>query len=473
VKDYFRLPGGDDISETVLVNGEVLRTYKSAELFDEAVTVLHTVQAVPELSDLIVPTKIQINSDDRLTLQHATLSFNLPEHWTLHQYLDVIKSHHSLLQNLKKNQLALKDHLSENFVMDHGRPVFVDFGSIVKENSRKKISWINEGRGRRSVEEYLISDMMFPFMLLPLFVGLINSENEMRQILKYEYCNSGFGKPSWKRINFKSLFFTFKPRISLRVFAFILSVNFYRSETQVLVKAIKLFELLIDGSRRSSNYLDYYKSKDEQFDFDEPKHWNSKQISVGDVLSKENPAVVLDLGCNTGWFSVLAAKNNCRVKSVDIDPVIVDQLYLQAKRQRLDIDVSVLDFHSIAFFKQIRISDNDFSENNPRRLPPASYDSDLVLALGLIHHLVLGLGYSPNSVMQLLASLTRKTLVLEFISLDDEKIRLEENFFPALNDTKSNYSRENIIESGLTYFSKVESFPSNPDSREILVFSKS
>jgi SAM-dependent methyltransferase len=230
---------------------------------------------------------------------------------------------------------------------------------------------------------------------------------------------------------------------------------------------------LLRNSNRSSNYLGYYQEKSEQFNFDDSSDWNSKQISVREVIRRAKPADVLDLGCNTGWFSVLAAKNNCRVKSLDIDPVIVDYLYLQAKRDQLDIECGVQDFETIAFFKQISLSDREMPVANSRNLPASSYDADMVLSLGLIHHLVLGLGYSLEKVMELLSSLSRQTLVLEFVGLDDDKILSEQNFFPAFNQSKLGYTKESVIKIGLGFFEKVEIFPSNPITRELLVFTRS
>jgi len=144
----------------------------------------------------------------------------------------VVEAHLELLRILAENGLTLKDHLPENFVLNQGNPVFVDFGSIVKKSARNQIPWINQLRGDKSVEKYLISELMFPFLLLPLFVGLINSEKEMRQILKFEYCNSGLPALSRKRISFKNLFFAFSPSISFKVCLFLLSKKFFKSRNQ-------------------------------------------------------------------------------------------------------------------------------------------------------------------------------------------------------------------------------------------------
>ena len=96
----------------------------------------------------------------------------------------------------------------------------------------------------------------------------------------------------------------------------------------------------------------------------------------------------------------------------------------------------------------------------------------MVLALGLIHHLVLGKGLSIEEVMQRLSSLARESLVLEFIDIDDEKIQNEPSFFRSLKTMSSKYSESILIEQGLRYFSSVESLPSTPSTRRILIFTR-
>jgi len=50
VSETFYLPGGDDISSTVLCNDEILRIYRNPESFREAVSILNIIQGEPRLN---------------------------------------------------------------------------------------------------------------------------------------------------------------------------------------------------------------------------------------------------------------------------------------------------------------------------------------------------------------------------------------------------------------------------------------
>jgi hypothetical protein len=57
--------------------------------------------------------------------------------------------------------------------------------------------------------------------------------------------------------------------------------------------------------------------------------------------------------------------------------------------------------------------------------------ADLVLALGILHHLVLGAGMSLADALQRLAAPAHLALVVEFVGTDDELVVGEPGFFKA------------------------------------------
>jgi hypothetical protein len=118
-------------------------------------------------------------------------------------------------------------------------------------------------------------------------------------------------------------------------------------------------------------------------------------------------------------------------------------------------------------------ADRGVTENPLYRAGVERLSAELVLALGLVHHLVLGEGRTLESVLETLARLSTRTLVLEFVSLDDEKIRGEPGFFRNLQKSNaSSYNLERAMEIGRRYFHSVSIRPSHPASRTMLVFDK-
>jgi hypothetical protein len=86
--------------------------------------------------------------------------------------------------------------------------------------------------------------------------------------------------------------------------------------------------------------------------------------------------------------------------------------------------------------------------------------------------LVLGKGMSIELVMQRLATLTKESLVIEFVNLEDEKIQNESTFFGSLKMMSSNYNKAAFVEQGLKYFSSVKTLSSTPSTRQILIFTR-
>ena len=100
-------------------------------------------------------------------------------------------------------------------------------------------------------------------------------------------------------------------------------------------------------------------------------------------------------------------------------------------------------------------------------------NADLVLCLGLLHHLILGEGRDLGKILEILSALSKKALILEYVDLSDRLIQNEPSFFNHLNNyTPNNYNISVIIETGRKYFKEVEILDSYPDTRKLLVFEK-
>lgn len=147
------------------------------------------------------------------------------------------------------------------------------------------------------------------------------------------------------------------------------------------------------------------------------------------------PQRVLDLGCNSGEFSRLAAASGAEVVAVDLDHGAVSRGVAEDSDARIDYVVAALD--------DLR---GGFGWNGaehaglPQRL---RQHADLTLMLALVHHLVLGVSIPLSAVAEFAASCTRRWLVVELISPQDRQIgvmqaqRNRDDAFPAVEEQLS------------------------------------
>ena len=139
---------------------------------------------------------------------------------------------------------------------------------------------------------------------------------------------------------------------------------------------------------------------------------------------------VLDVGCNTGHFSRLAAKAGASVVSLDYDPVVVAEVFRSATIDGADILPLVMNL--------ARPTPGQGWRNAEERsfLDRATGQFDVVMLLAVIHHLGITDGVPFPEIFALVATLARKAIIAEFIPPDDSMfqriIRNKEHLIPRL-----------------------------------------
>lgn len=135
----------------------------------------------------------------------------------------------------------------------------------------------------------------------------------------------------------------------------------------------------------------------------------AKTKMVGVFLGETSPRTVLDLGCGSGDFSFMAAEAGARVVAVDKDADAVESLYRRVRSNPAKITPLVCDLANptpaTGFLNRERAG---FIE----RFAGAG---ECVLALGLFHHLLASDHLSLEQICELLACLTGRWLVLEYV----------------------------------------------------------
>jgi SAM-dependent methyltransferase len=143
----------------------------------------------------------------------------------------------------------------------------------------------------------------------------------------------------------------------------------------------------------------------------------AKQAVVAEALRSARPQAVLDIGCNTGQFSILAARSGARVVAIDYDPVVVGALWTAARRESLDILPLVVHLGRPTPAAGWR------NEEFPSFLDRARGRFAAGLMLAVLHHLLVTERVPLESVLQTAAELTADLLVIEFVGVEDAMFR--------------------------------------------------
>jgi len=425
-------------------------------------------------------------TSDEIVLRHKKYVITYPYEWSPTMFRDAALFHIKLFLNLDRHKLTLKDALPNNVLFDSYNPVFVDFLSMVFTDKLKEEEWLAcEGY---SEPRFAVFDKMFlPYFFIPLLVMLKKEYPLARKILFEKACNCDGGVPCWRDLlsisNKKSIAGFTKLVMALKL---LYGINthrrLYENRSDGFVKFCKYLLEVVETmavAPTQSAYASYYEEKKENFHIANQSKWKDKQKSVHTVLERIKPKRVLDIGSNTGWFSTLAESMGAQVIAADIDESSVDVLYRYAKINKLKIIPLLLSFDGInreiygVVDKKPVYEGRDFQSTPLYMAATKRLKSDIVLVLGLIHHLVLGEGRELDDIFDILSQLTVKTLVLEFIGLDDAMIKGEPSFFKNLGRyTEDSYSLETVVNAGKKQFKSVEIMNSHPDTRKVLVFSR-
>jgi SAM-dependent methyltransferase len=143
------------------------------------------------------------------------------------------------------------------------------------------------------------------------------------------------------------------------------------------------------------------------------EHLAAKKGFVEWALSDFRPTRVLDVGCNTGFFSARAAEAGARVVGIDYDPVVVGETWRMARERRLDILPLVVSL--------TRPTPGIGWRNRecPSFLDRARGAFDAVLMLAVVHHMLVTERVPLADIVDLAAELTTDLLIIEFISPED------------------------------------------------------
>lgn len=368
-----------------------------------------------------------------------------------------------ICQKLAAHNMSLQDAYPWNIYFNYTRPVFIDVSSIVP--APQNLLWTPY-------------QQFCQFFLYPLYLASAGSSQFIRPLLfnylegiteenivkllpfRYKLTHSKVISrvilPFWLEKLFPDAPFKIQKLLSPITNEIIKKAGLSKPRQRFLnglkteVESIKL-------PISKSNWYKYY-TKDFDPSLQPSPAWDQKQKAVAEILDKIRPSTVLDIACNRGWYSLLAATKGCKVVSFDKDENCVAQLYLDARERGLKVLPLVMDV----------LNPTPAFGWNAKQFPSAidRFQAEMVFALALIHHLVFKQLQNFDRIAETLNAFTRRWVLVEFPLPEDERVR------EMRNDRCSWYNLDNFINALNKSFEIVGAFDSFPSTRRLILGKK-
>jgi SAM-dependent methyltransferase len=142
-----------------------------------------------------------------------------------------------------------------------------------------------------------------------------------------------------------------------------------------------------------------------------------KRHFVAKALADTRIDTLLDLGCNTGEFSFLAAELGKKVVAADADGQSLERLYARVRERGAKIQPLVLDIG------RPTPAVGWMNAEIPSWLARASGQFDCIMMLGLLHHLLVSERARSEHIFELIRTLAPRQLIIEWVEPSDPRFR--------------------------------------------------
>jgi hypothetical protein len=355
---------------------------------------------------LIASQVLSAEDNQPLLLEHPRVFFpSYPWEWTPGQWVAAAELTLELCRQLLHQGWILKDATPLNILFDGSRPVFVDLLSIERRDPGSPL-WLAYGQFART---FLLPLAAYKYLGWPL-AATLNRRDGYEPVDLYPYLSS---MERWSA-----------PLRSLVTLPYLLETRKCRAGTPAkLQQAPEIATAVLERNLRAfgrtlhalkpkaadSRWSDYqvdaghYSGQDRQ----------QKQEFVSRAMHLLRPDSVLDIGGNTGHYSRIAAGVGARVVAWDTDVASGDRSWRGARAAGLPILPLVADVARPT-------PATGWSNTESLTLLERARDRfDCVMMLGILHHLLLADQIPMADVAGLLASLTRRSSIVEWVPRTD------------------------------------------------------
>lgn len=332
-------------------------------------------------------------------LEHPRLPLiTYPYEWTFSMLKDAALLQLDLLDEALGAGLTMKDATPYNIQFEGTKPVFIDIGSF--EPYRDGEPWIGY---RQFTRQFLFPLMLRAWIGVPFQPWLRGdpegpTAREMANLL-----------PSGAKLRpAAALHVSLQARMEERM-----SGQAVRESLQSAGFSAELIRANVGKLRRLIEGMSWDAGDKTWSDYVSCSHVerdrDAKSAFLEQAMTRYKPKRVLDLGANDAHFTRIAAERGSVGVAVDGDEPVLDAVY----RSGAPVSVVLTDLTNPS------PSQGWAGEERPGLMDRVA--PDLVIAYGLIHHLIYTASIPPKKVCDWLASLGTP-VVLEYVSPDDAMV---------------------------------------------------
>lgn len=414
-----------DGNYTGMYKGKVIRIIEK-NVNDYTELILQT-EEVPFLinADLI------FEDNDRIIIEHRLLeNITYFDEWTKKQRVEAALVVIQIQEHIVKQGYFLNDPHGFNITFENNRPIYFDFGSIIKGKINPVLWYLKCFTGLR-IKDYWDEILGIGF-IKKIFTAFILSFHKS----PYSFLSKVIKKSEENTFNK------------------FLSVGMNKSI--FLSKAIRKIDNIAPGILGEiTNWTDY-DQKDPTILQD-----NERTENIISIFKNHMPTSIIDIGANRGAYSFLALNNGAqKAICIDLDSFSLDVLRESINSNGWNITTA-----------RVNIMEYDETPGCFNSYLPAHkrLNSDFGICLAVVHHVCYFGNSGFDDFAERLNRFVNKTLLVEFVPYDD--IHLTGPVYKGRD--RSWYTQENFIKAFQKYFpGECEIYKSSPAPRKILVFKR-
>jgi SAM-dependent methyltransferase len=341
-------------------------------------------------------------------VKHPRLPFiTYPHEWPAPMLFDAAMLTLDIAEALLDEGRGLKDATPYNIGFRHAKPVFLDVLSIEERRASDPL-WRAEAQ---FVRQFLLPLMCAKYFNLPPHAMLSLGPDWMTPAQVYGMCGPlrrllppflwWVSLPVWlSRADSAEAATRQHVEKKPEMAAFVLSRTYKRLRRALL-------RVRPDAGRQSA-WTDYETTR-----LYRPQELDTKNKFVDGALGLCPNGRVLDIGCNAGEFSLRAAAAGNHVVAMDADPLATGMAWTRTAQSAANIDVICADIARPT--PAMGFGNSEWTS----LLDRLSNSFDLVVAVGVLHHLLVTAGVPLDQVLRTLSDISTRFVAIEFISPQD------------------------------------------------------